>query len=64
MKKTKSSGLKKRIRITPALVIGLIMGLSIIFLGIYSALLYGEKGGYFAAGVGGCFLALVLYSAS
>jgi hypothetical protein len=60
---TKGKQPRKQIRITPALIIGLLMGLGIIFLGIYSALSYGEKGGYFAAGVGVCFLALVLYAA-
>jgi hypothetical protein len=60
---TKVKQPRKRIRITPALVIGLLMGLGIVFLGIYSAIAYGERGGYFAAGVGGCFLALVLYAA-
>jgi hypothetical protein len=61
MTKNKKPG--KRIRITPALIVGLLMGLGIIFLGIYSALAYGEKGGYFAAGVGVCFFALVVYAA-
>lgn len=60
---TKNKPPRKRIRITPALIVGLLMGIGIIFLGIYSAVAYGEKGGYFAAGVGVCFLALVVYAA-
>ncbi len=62
MAKSKKPG--KHIRITPALIIGLLMGLGIIVLGIYSALAYAEKGGYFAAGVGVCFLSLVVYAAA
>lgn len=61
MTKSKKPG-RKRIRITPALVIGLIMALASIIIGVAGGALYDEITGYFAAGVGVCFFFLVLYA--
>lgn len=59
---TKSKPPRKRIRITPALVVGLLMALAATILGIVGGLFYDEINGYFAAGVGVCFFFLVLYA--
>jgi hypothetical protein len=62
-KKTRSSRLFGKKKITPALLVGLLMGVAITVLGFYSAITYEELGGYFAAGVGVCFTVLVYLAA-
>lgn len=59
---TRNKPPRKRIRITPALVVGLFMALAVTILGLVGAVFYDEINGYFAAGVGVCFFILVLYA--
>ncbi len=59
---TRNKPPKKRIRVTPALIVGLLMALAAIFLGLIGAVFYDEINGYFATGVGVCFFILVLYA--
>ncbi len=46
-------------RITPALIVGLLMAFGVVAAGLYAALGFDEYRGYFAAGVGAAFVGLV-----
>ncbi len=58
-----TDGLFGKKKITPAFVIGLIMGAAIIGLGFFTALAYDQYGGYFAAAMGALFMILVYVAA-
>ncbi len=60
MTKKKNKKRSKRIRITPANVVGFLMGAGITEIGLYQGIVYDDFGGYFFAGTGLFVMALII----
>jgi drug/metabolite transporter (DMT)-like permease len=52
---------RKKVKITPASLIGVVLGLTLICTGIYAVLEKGEYGGYYVVALGAAFAAAVCW---